>query len=398
MRIKFKDILNPMSEKDNLDKRLTVLLIINRCPEYTFRWMSYNNLIDFPFKIVIADGGQEEIVSDVLLNHANFPNLDYTYLHYKESGTPSELLFRIDHAFKDISTPYVLKAANDDFFMVEGIQKALSFLDTHPDYVSSRGEIYDFCVTGASEPRHNSVYGYVTYFRQFSLSESSISEDTAIERVRHQCANICMAWYDIYRTDQLKKYHQILHKLNPTDSRFSDRITDFLPVAEGKLHRGKGLFMLHQANPIQGEGAALLRQFPTYKAWMQTAAWQREYDTFIQTIAESISIQDQIPIDEPKRQFSQMFHDLYLAPRLVQDEQMGQDGSKPEGFLKKALKDMVQKLNNDSLMRKAFTAAVRFKHKQISNSVVKNSKYYKELKPIIEFLSHLSKSSDGTRH
>lgn len=369
-----------------MDDKLTILLTINRCPEYTFRWMTYNNKIRFPFKIVIADGGQDKTVFDILSNYKNFPNLDYKYVHYKESGRLSEFFYRVNHALTYVDTTYVLKAANDDFFLVEGIRKALSFLHTHPGYSSSRGEIYDFCVTGASEARYNSVYGYITYFKQFN-PESSIVEDTAIKRIRHSCANICVAWYDIYRTDQLKKYHQILHKLNPADIFFNARITDFLTVAEGKINREDSLFMLHQANQLQGEAAAFFKQFPTYKSWMQSATWQRDFNNFIQAVAESVSVKDVISPEEAGRQFAEMFHKLYLAPRLAQDKQKGQNKSRPADFLKEPLKDIVQKLNYDHLIRKAFTATVSFRHRQISNSLLKSSKYRKDLDSIIKFLA-----------
>ncbi len=394
-----------MNDKNNLDKRLTVLLVFNRCPEYTFRWMIYHNQIHFPFRIVIADGGRNEIVSDVLSDYANFSNLDYSYLHYEEYGTNSEYFSRIYHALTEVRTPYVLKAANDDFFLVDGIRKTLSFLHKHPDYVSSRGEIYDFRVSGAPELRWNTVYGCITRFRQFN-PQASILEETAIERIRNQCANYCSNWYDVYRTKDLKRYHRILDELNPSDVRFAGEITDFSVVAEGKVNRLGGLFMLHQANPIQGEGAVVLKQFPTYKEWMQTAGWQKDYDNLIQLMAESISSIDQIQLEEAKKQFAQIYHDEFLAPRIAEDKQNMRNRSESHhdsghtGFLKKMLVDTVRKLEYDHPVRKAsqhgYNLTKGLKRKIVpSYSEVKNSKYYESVKPIIKFLADPPKSLDN---
>ena len=72
------------------DNELTILLTLKDRPLFTFRWMSYANSINFPFKVLIADGGKDKAVPTALSNRANFPNVDYEYIRYPYDQTYAE--------------------------------------------------------------------------------------------------------------------------------------------------------------------------------------------------------------------------------------------------------------------------------------------------------------------
>ena len=45
----------------DIDKSLTIILVIKDRASYTLRWMAYADRISFPYKVLIADGGKDEM-------------------------------------------------------------------------------------------------------------------------------------------------------------------------------------------------------------------------------------------------------------------------------------------------------------------------------------------------
>jgi len=122
---------------------------------------------------------------------------------------------------------------------------------------------------------------------------------------------------------------------------------------------------------------------------MQAPSWQRDYNNLLQVTAENISVTGGIAVEEAKKQFANIYNDLYLAPRLNCKQQKKPHTLVQQDVLKKPLKNIIQKLGNGHPVKKAFTAVLNQRHRRMSNSAVGGSAYYKELKPIIEFLAQL---------
>ena len=94
------------------DNELTILLTLKDRAPFTFRWMSYINSINFPFKVLIADGGADETVPKVLSNKANFPNVTYEYVRYPYDQTYAEYYSKVVDALSRIKTQFVALADN----------------------------------------------------------------------------------------------------------------------------------------------------------------------------------------------------------------------------------------------------------------------------------------------
>ena len=61
---------------------LTIVLPLKDKSHFTIRWMQYANLYFKNYKILIADGGKDEIIEKHLRNKSNYVNLDYDYFKY----------------------------------------------------------------------------------------------------------------------------------------------------------------------------------------------------------------------------------------------------------------------------------------------------------------------------
>ena len=70
-----------------IDNNFSILLVLKDRPSYTFRYMKYMDLLNFPYKILIADGGENVEIQQVLENKDNFPNLNYDYIRYPYDNT-----------------------------------------------------------------------------------------------------------------------------------------------------------------------------------------------------------------------------------------------------------------------------------------------------------------------
>src|SRR2546430_1287449 len=144
----------------DIDRDLTVLLPLKGRPEFTLRWMKYADSVRFPFRVLIADGSEDETGPKILSNKANFPNVNYEYMRYPYDQTYAEYYSKVVDALSHVKTPFAVMADNDDFFIVEGLRNAVAFLRAHPDYSACSGHIGVFWVMPSEEYGHYSVaYG-----------------------------------------------------------------------------------------------------------------------------------------------------------------------------------------------------------------------------------------------
>ena len=65
----------------------SILLVLKDRSHYTVRLMNKWNAEKFPYKIWIADGGQDHRIESALLNKQNFKNLEYEYIRYPFDST-----------------------------------------------------------------------------------------------------------------------------------------------------------------------------------------------------------------------------------------------------------------------------------------------------------------------
>src|SRR5712691_1474243 len=168
------------------DNGLTILLTLKDRALFTFRWMSYVNSTNFPFKVLVADGGADESVPQVLANKANFPNVNYEYVRYPYDQTYAEYYSKVVDALWRVKTPFVVMADNDDFFIVNGLREAVQFLSSHPGYITCGGQSAIFWVSPSkTNERKAFLFGNHVEWK-CSCDAQSISAESGRERIRSQ--------------------------------------------------------------------------------------------------------------------------------------------------------------------------------------------------------------------
>lgn len=128
-----------------MTERLTIVLPLKGRSPWTFRFLAHAEKLRFPYRLLVADGEVDEVVAEQLSAHRKlFPHVNMEYVQYPDDQSLKHFFRKMADACNRIRTPYAMLADNDDFLCYEGIERALDFLDKHPDYVCARGQILAF--------------------------------------------------------------------------------------------------------------------------------------------------------------------------------------------------------------------------------------------------------------
>src|SRR5438132_11425595 len=227
--------MSPSPTPAEIDRDLTVLLPLKGRPEFTLRWMKYADSVRFPFRVLIADGSEDETGPKILSNKANFPNVNYEYMRYPYDQTYAEYYSKVVDALSHVKTPFAVMADNDDFFIVEGLRNAVAFLRAHPDYSACGGHVGMFWITSTGKAFH----GNVTYGNKIELKwrrrPPSVAQETAAERMWNQFLYYFDAsYYDVQRTEELKSRFAALRALDIQDLFLAEYLLAFLTSIAGK--------------------------------------------------------------------------------------------------------------------------------------------------------------------
>ena len=103
----------------NNKEELTIILTLKDRVSFSYRWMEYMNDLSCPYKILVADGGEDKNIENHLKDINNYPNLDYSYIRFPADNTLSDFYRKFVSVINSVKTPYLLFADNDDFFLLD---------------------------------------------------------------------------------------------------------------------------------------------------------------------------------------------------------------------------------------------------------------------------------------
>jgi len=298
------------------NKELTVLLTLwDRVP-CTFRWMAYASKVNLPFKVLIADGGSDQSVAEVLANRTNFPNVDYEYIRYPYDATPTHYYNKVVDALNRVETPFVVLADNDDFFIVDALLRSLEFLKNHEDFSSCRGNIAGFKITpdvGLGEL--SNIYGRgVSFVRQIYPNEPNL-EKTAVQRVHNYASNYRANWYDVFRTEQTRLSFQALRDLDTHDHALSQYVPMLLGVIAGKEQIEPYAYLFRQLEGPATCSETEIKQSDFFDR-MLLDSWSTDFKGFLEIMSTAISEKDGICIEEARQQVKLGYRTL-MTPGIV---------------------------------------------------------------------------------
>jgi len=253
--------------------KLTVVIPVNGRPEFTKRFREHHAKIGKPYKLIIA--------------HNAGGLLNYYRAMYQ--------------CMTKVTTPYVMLADNDDFLCRKGLDRAVSFLDTHPDYVCAGGQVLGFSVSQGCYGRLHRRYRY--------YHGDSADHGSSDGRIRHSGLRLWI-YYAVHRTPSMQQIHREIVTCQP-DLMLYEAFHVMRTLTLGKAH-------------FDHDAVSYARQYGTStSALLPYRKWSPYGDAYVKMVnifaRQGHEVVDamRVAIEEKLRQYSDA-HDTF-ANRLARN-------------------------------------------------------------------------------
>jgi len=295
---------------------LTIILVLKGRDAFTIRWFEHAKKFNLPYNVIIADGGSDTGLENELYKKGFHEHVRYEYVRYPYDENYKIYYEKVLSTLIKVETPYVLLASNDDFYFFDTLNESISFLKDNPDYVSSRGEIWDFSVLpilkfGISLEESN-IYGSLSNITKL-YKHPTVLGDCALERVVDFSHKSNSIWHDVIRTVNLKEAYIELIKSEINDFHLGESLISYILASQGKIHRSQELYMFHQCH---SDMLALSVCFESPLDWMCESGWDLDFNKFLDVVALQISKVDQIEFYEAKFKFLKIYTDILIIKRI----------------------------------------------------------------------------------
>lgn len=275
----------------NYQNNLTLILLVHDNTKFPERWIEYANFIKLPYKIYIADGGKTNLFNQYINKNLINLNLDIDYIKYDHEKNFTDYYKKSYDILSKVKTPYVLICSDDDFVLPSGIDQALNFLNSNPDYSSARGEILGikFYKYSNQEKTYGFDYEITTHSSQVS---TNLEHENIEERLFSHLKNFQITFFDIHKTKDLQFAYQKLLELNPEAYILHEFITSGFTVLKGKVYRGNFPYLIRDHGP---SGTTYKeKKIITHLDWLTKTSWGTEYNSMINAFIYYINENEQI--------------------------------------------------------------------------------------------------------
>ena len=364
----------------DIDKDLTVLLTLFDRPGFTSRWLTYANKISFPFKVLIADGGKDKSVEELLSSPASFPNVNFQYLRYPYDKDRTTFNAKVDDALSKVETQFVVRADDDDFYFVDGLRESIRFLRDNPNYGMCRGQNGRFVL----RPEPDQTFGKEVEFIVEAFVESN-EQETASLRVKRNFSRYDLTHYDMHRTGDMQRYYRISKELDMKDAILAELLASSLAVIDSPSKRNTSLYLMRQVN-IGGSSAVREgKKHGDFFDRMFLESWSMEFSKFSNVLAENIAKKDGISVREALILIKDEFR-KFIAPYIF-------DSIAPEDrSLLSKVRKVIFNMDQDSVIRKVSRRTWHWFQDCADNvsrprPVYPSSPYFKDILPVYEYLT-----------
>jgi len=298
---------------------LTIVLPLKDRVAYTARWMEYANYVKLPFPILIADGGSDDSARRLLSDRSRFSNLTYEYIRYPHDENYRAYYSKILDAVNRVETPFATMADNDDFLIADCMLECVKFLKAHPDYIGCGG-IEGICWLSpspiGSRPEVPLYSGDVAW--RCKRGTPSMEEKTAKERLSADHMEGSGTYYDVKRTEELRRLFHIVFDLNLCDLFLFEWLVSFLTCIDGKTKRLNRLYLVRQQDSSGSSGALHDAQFGYWFGRMLVDSWSEDFNKFLSSVSNSLARMDNISEVEAREHVIKLYR-LAVAPLVLSD-------------------------------------------------------------------------------
>jgi len=323
----------------DLSNILTIVIPLKGRPEYTKRILEYSSWIKCPFKILLGDGGNENLV----LNSKDFPDTNYEYIKYPYDVDIPSYNKKMNNLLSKVTTPLTMLIDNDNFFCLEGIYHVINFLYNNKDFSGGRG-----CLTRCRVAGHK-----LNDERRKMHYHPSIIGVTATERIINTINMFHTHLHDIVKTDVLQTTFDIMDIVASNDFKIFIRLNAFLSVIRGNNYRNDDItYFFHEQGTPRISGQIL----PPDNIWVQQPYWEDSVARLTSAVGVSIEHMDGLNIDVAKNIFLKAFINRILN-RKNPGHKISDTDSKTRDYLANSINTIIEKsrkLNIDEEIRGCF--------------------------------------------
>lgn len=225
--------------------KLTCILTLKGREDFSRRFFDHIKEINFPYKLLIGDGDPSSSVKTIL-SDARIDHINYSYLSFNDQCA-QDYFYKIEKLIEQADTPYVMLCDNDDFLILNGIQKSIDFLDNNPDYISSGGEILGFNML----IKNNSVR--ILSEKHIYHTPLNLDNNSPLARVITYFKNYhTPCFYNIYRKEALLTSFKLFRATGINDFILMELFIALSATAQGRHHFSRNfLHYIRQTNSSQ---------------------------------------------------------------------------------------------------------------------------------------------------
>jgi glycosyltransferase domain-containing protein len=174
-----------------LSELLTVVLITHNRPAFLRRAVQFYSAL--PCRILVLDSSTQAM--EGIGEHR--PTVDYRHLpQFGYWGIQSKLAYGVEQ----VSTPYMVFAADDDFLVHTALGDSVAFLEANHDY----GMCHGYCLM------YLTLAGSVSYYRRDKKVCEDYSSERAQDRVLDYMSQYIPPFYAVHRTALLRDWYEAM--------------------------------------------------------------------------------------------------------------------------------------------------------------------------------------------
>lgn len=260
---------------------LTVIIPTMNRSDFIIRLLNYYAEVGFKYWIFIGDSSNAFHVKKTKIA-INSLEQKLNIRYYQDPGLDGTKF--LEQMLNSVFTPYAVYIGDDDFLIPNSIDQFIMFLENHKDYNSVNGIGCTFSLD-PDGPYGNFLYNY--YYRL-----PLIEAETASKRILDYLENYSVNMFSIHRTED---YQDMLRNVKDlTDKSFvGEMLPCCISVIQGKAKHLENFYLMRQEHGTRYE-------LPEKCKWINSPNWGASYNKFINILAEELSQQDGINLEESR--------------------------------------------------------------------------------------------------
>lgn len=213
-----------------------------------------------------------------------------------------------------VKEPYATYIADDDFLVPSSLERCAQFLEEHPDFSTAHGVAALFSLSSSG------AYGKVAWLSRYG--QRAVEHTSARQRLIDYLENYYVGLFSVHRTEDLRTETEP-SMLIPDRTFHGELLPCCLSILRGKAKTMDCLYLIRQAHDRR-------YHLPDIYDWITSPDWLTSYEAFRDCLAEELSRQDKVGIEEAKAVVKQAFW-LYLGRYLMNkwEARYNRNGSEP---------------------------------------------------------------------